>query len=65
MALRYQCETLRIHLGVVLRVNCLLVDSNRVIMNLGQGDRVSRGAIPSGLAEEVEVEVADTVRAGT
>ena len=27
-------------------------------MNLGQGDRVSRGAIPSGLAEEVEEEVA-------
>ena len=53
---------LRIHLGVVVRVNCLLVDSNRVIMNLGQRGRESRGAIPSGLAEEVEEEVATMQR---
>ena len=55
---------LRIHLGIVLRVNCLLVDSNRVIVNLRQGGRESRGAIPSGLAEEVDEEVA-TMAAGT
>ena len=55
---------LRIHLGVVLRVNYLLVDSNRVTVNLGQGGRESREAIPSGLAEEVEEEVA-TMAAGT
>ena len=55
---------LRIHLGVVLRVNCLLVDSNRVTVNLGQEARESRGAILSGLAEKVEEEVA-TMAAGT
>ena len=44
-------------------MNCLLVDSNRVTVNLGQGGKESRGAIPSGLAEEVEEEVA-TMAAG-
>ena len=64
MALRYRCETLRIHLDVVLRVNCLLVDSNRVTVNLGQGGRESRGAEPSGLSEEVDEEVT-AMAAGT
>ena len=54
---------LRIHLGVVLRVNYLLIDSNRLTVNLRQGGRESRGTILSGLAEKVEEEVA-TMAAG-
>ena len=45
-------------------VNYLLIDSNRLTVNLRQGGRESRGTIPLGLAEGVEEEVV-AMAAGT